>query len=91
MTEAEVQVELNLSIEAGDTERAGYVEEFLCELQAECNACDSYNEETGILDCTGCHIDSHQEGCDENAGLSCCRDWNECVGCPESGDCADEN
>ena len=35
MTVAEVRRELELSIEAGDTARAGYVEEFLREVEAE--------------------------------------------------------
>jgi hypothetical protein len=47
MTVVEVQRELELSVEAGDTVRAGYVKEFLCELETESNErenCDGYFE-----------------------------------------------
>jgi hypothetical protein len=66
-TVAVVQLELDLMIEEGNAggvdcaERAGYIEEYLCELRA------------------------------EKVAVVCGRDWSECVGCPESGVCADEN
>ena len=75
-TEAEVRGELALSIERGDTERAGYVEECLCELLAESADCDEdadFAELEGFL------------------GYDNCNPPEDCVGCPESGDCADES
>jgi hypothetical protein len=41
MTVAEVERELELSIERGDEARAGYVSEFLNELEADFNNCDT--------------------------------------------------
>jgi hypothetical protein len=77
-TEAEVRGELALSIERGDTERAGYVEECLCELLAE-NADDDEEADFAALeDFLG---DDNYPGCGSD---------EDCVGCPESGDCADE-
>jgi hypothetical protein len=84
MTEAEVQVELNLSVERGDTARAGYVEEFLCELQAECNACPVCEDETVGPDCSGCHVD---EGLGVSVDFAGCPHPDDC---PGSGDCDEE-
>jgi len=40
LTTAELQRELDLSIDMGDTVRAGYVEEFIRDLEADFNGCD---------------------------------------------------
>ncbi len=40
LTIAEVRAELDLSVAMGDTIRAGYVAEFLRELEADFNDCD---------------------------------------------------
>jgi hypothetical protein len=97
--ERHVTIELNRAREAGEMERAGYVEEFLAELHAECNDCPVCETEAGGSDCTGCHIEEGLgvsvdfAGCphpEDGTGCPCDRDWSECVGCPESGDCADE-
>lgn len=47
LTVAEVQRELDLSIEMGATVRAGYVEEFLRELEADFAGCDENAETPG--------------------------------------------
>lgn len=47
LTTVELQRELVLSVERGDTERAGYVEEFIREVEADFN---------GSL-CEGCYCD----------------------------------
>jgi hypothetical protein len=86
-TEAEMQVERDLSIERGDTERAGYVEECLCELRAESAECAVCYDETDETSCRGCHLEA---GRDDYPGFRCCEGGEDCVGCPESGDCADE-
>jgi hypothetical protein len=48
LTVAEVQRELDLSVEMGDTVRAGYVEEFLRELEADFAGCDENAETPGL-------------------------------------------
>jgi hypothetical protein len=80
-TEAEVRGELALSIERGDTERAGYVEECLCELLAESA------ESAESAECKGCPGDS---GLGVPVDFAGCPGFEDCIGCPESGDCADE-
>lgn len=40
LTIAEVRKELEISVERGDARRAGYIEEFLDELEADFNGCD---------------------------------------------------
>ena len=40
MTMAELQRELNMSVERGDTKRAGYVSEFIREVEADFNKGD---------------------------------------------------
>jgi hypothetical protein len=41
LTVAEVQDELDWAIEQGETEKAGYIEEFLHELEAEFDGCET--------------------------------------------------
>lgn len=53
---SEVQRELELSLERGDTERAGYVEEVLRELEPKCAGCY----------CSPCECLSNDCNCDPN-------------------------
>ena len=40
LTLAEMQAELDISVEIGDVLRAEYIEEYICEVMADFNSCD---------------------------------------------------
>jgi hypothetical protein len=51
------------AIERGDTECAGYAEEFICELEAECPECNDYTESAECAGCTGYNGYAGCSGC----------------------------
>lgn len=61
----EVQRELELSLERDDTERAGYVEEFLRELEAEFNGGEPFASCQGCY-CSPCECLPDDCNCDPN-------------------------
>jgi hypothetical protein len=104
--ERHVTIELNRAREAGETERAGYVEEFLCELRADSadSACQrDWSECVGCPQSGTCATEREHnkpadcKGCPGDSGLGVSVDFAGCpypedgTGCPCERDCADEN